>query len=74
MTIRRGKSPDNQIGEISELYGLSTDIKPTNNKFGYNGQRKINIKSGSTFMEVDTKKIFIFNEDANSSEGSWTEI
>ena len=38
-----GKTP-------SELYGLSTDVKPTN------------VNNASLFYEMDTKKIFMFDE------------
>ena len=34
----------------SELYGLSTDEKPTN------------VRNASVFYEMDTKKIFMFDE------------
>lgn len=44
---------------IANLYGASTDAKPTT---GY--------ANGSTFLEVDTGKIFLFNE----SDSSWTEL
>ena len=35
----------------SEMYGLSTDTKPTD------------VNNASTFYEMDTKKIFIFDEE-----------
>lgn len=35
----------------SELYGLSTDTKPTN------------VNNASVFYEMDTKKIFMFDEE-----------
>ena len=44
---------------IANLYGTSEDTKPTS---GY--------ANGSTFLEVDTGKIYLFNED--SSE--WVEM
>lgn len=44
---------------IANLYGTSEDTKPT---AGY--------ANGATFLEVDTGKIYLFNED--SSE--WVEM
>lgn len=44
---------------IANLYGTSTDSKPT---AGY--------ANGSTFLEVDTGKIYLFNEDASE----WVEL
>lgn len=44
---------------IANLYGTSTDSKPTT---GY--------ANGSTFLEVDTGKIFLFNE----STSAWVEL
>lgn len=43
----------------AELYGTSEDTKPT---AGY--------ANGSTFLEVDTGKIYLFNEDASE----WVEL
>lgn len=43
----------------AELYGTSSDTKPT---AGY--------ANGSTFVEVDTGKLFLFNE----AEQTWTEV
>lgn len=40
---------------VREYTGLSTDTKPTEDVWG-----------GSTFLEVDTKKIYIFNEDTST--------
>ena len=37
-------------GAKAELYGLSTDTKPTTN-----------VRAGSSFTEVDTSKIFVFS-------------
>jgi len=37
------------IGQKAELYGLSTDDKPT-----------VNVNPGSSFTELDTSKIYIF--------------
>lgn len=44
-----------------EFAGLSTDTKPTDG-----------IATGSLFHEVDTKKVYAFNEDGNSGE-EWIE-
>ena len=42
-----------------ELFGLSTDSKPTTG-----------IITGSTFVEVDTAKVYLFNE----SSSTWVEV
>ena len=47
--------------EIS-LKGLSTDTKPTAT------YKDIPIANGSTFMEINTKKLFYYDEDSDS----WT--
>ena len=44
---------------IAEFYGTSLDSKPTTG-----------ILNGSTFVEVDTGKLFLFNETA----GEWVEV
>lgn len=44
--------------EPKELYGTSSDTKPT-----------AEVVTGSMFVEVDTGKIYLFNEDA----GEWVE-
>ena len=48
-----------QTVQMSDLYGLSTDTKPTTG-----------LANGSMFVEVDTGKLFLFNEDT----GEWSEI
>ena len=45
--------------QIANLFGTSSDSKPTT---GY--------ANGSTFLEVDTGKIYLFNE----STSSWVEL
>lgn len=45
--------------QIANLFGTSEDTKPTT---GY--------ANGSTFLEVDTGKIYLFNE----STSSWVEL
>lgn len=45
--------------QIANLFGTSEDEKPTT---GY--------ANGSTFLEVDTGKIYLFNEDASE----WVEM
>ena len=42
-----------------EIYGLSTESKPTDN-----------LIMGSVFIEVNTGKVFLFNE----TSGSWVEV
>lgn len=41
--------------ELAELYGLSTDAKPMNEA------------NGAIFLEMDTKKVFIFDKEG----GQW---
>ena len=50
-------------GNIIEMRGLSTDEKPTEAIAGYS------VGNGSTFSEIDTGKIFMFN----GAESSWVE-
>lgn len=45
--------------QIANLFGTSNDSKPTT---GY--------ANGATFLEVDTGKIFLFNEDTST----WVEM
>lgn len=40
-----------------EFYGLSTDVKPTYI------EGVCNVTNGSIFLEIDTKKIFVFDEE-----------
>lgn len=42
-----------------EAFGLSTDSKPTTG-----------LITGSTFVEVDTAKVYLFNESASA----WVEV
>lgn len=49
-----GSQTDNRPFEI---YGLSTDDKPTQTLDGYP------ISNQSTFYEMDTKKVFMFDEE-----------
>ena len=48
-----------KILAVANLFGLSTDEKPTE---GY--------ANGTFFIEVDTGKLYLFNETA----GEWTEV
>lgn len=50
---------EGQAKFIAELFGTSNDDKPTS---GY--------CNGTTFLEVDTGKIYLFNEDTSS----WVEV
>ena len=50
---------DGTVKQMADLFGTSSDSKPTT---GY-----IN---GSTFLEVDTGKIFLFNE----ATSAWVEL
>ena len=55
-TVERAFTADKKY---VELFGLSTDSKPTTG-----------IVTGSVFVEVDTGKCFLFNEDASE----WVEM
>lgn len=44
-------------GIFNEYYGLSTDTKPVAD--GLNG---------STFYEIDTRDLYMYNEDGNTGE------
>ena len=46
-----------------ELYGLSTDEKPTE-KFGHT-----TIPNGSTFVEMDTLNVYFYDSDSDSWTG-----
>lgn len=50
---------DGEVKQMADLYGTSTDSKPTE---GY--------VNGSAFLEVDTSKVYLFNEDYSS----WNEV
>lgn len=47
------------VAHMTEFFGNSTDTKPTDN-----------LVNGSTFVEVDTGKLFLFNEAASA----WVEV
>ena len=50
-----------------KLVGLSTDTKPTNDRIG----------NGSTFLELDTGKVYMLQEGENQQgerTATWTEI
>ena len=49
---------------VLELYGLSTDEKPINKING------LHILNGSTYLEMDTSKVFVYSE----SDETWYEI
>ena len=51
------KIADKSNNNYLELYGLSTDVKPTDTV------DNLKIKNGSTFYEMNTKRCFIFSEE-----------
>lgn len=51
----------NKFNNVIELYGLSTDIKPIKN-LQFNNSNYL-IRNGSTYYEMDTKKVFIYDEE-----------
>lgn len=48
---------------VLEMRGKSTDTKPTTAYIGFT------VGNGSTFYEIDTGKLYMFDADA----GTWTE-
>lgn len=46
--------PNGEVFYLCELRGLSTDVKPTN----INGGK---IENGSSFIEIDTGDIYLYN-------------
>lgn len=55
--IPHGKSVDSTEAVV-ELYGLSTDSKPTD------------VHNATLFLEMDTKKVYIFN----GASSTWIEL
>ena len=51
----------NKFNNTIELYGLSSDVKPTDNYKFYSSTYKI--RNGSIFYEIDTKQAFMFDEE-----------
>lgn len=47
------------VGNMTEFFGNSTDTKPTTN-----------LVNGSTFVEVDTGDLYLFNE----ATSSWVKV
>ena len=58
----------NKFNNTLELYGLSTDEKPTD-KFNFCGV-DYRITNSSTFYEMDSKAAFIFSEEGKT----WYEV
>lgn len=50
------KYGDNSTSAVCEITGLSTDTKPIDKIDG------VCIGNGSTFIEMDTQKVFIFDK------------
>lgn len=63
--IRNIAAHDVVIGKkkYMEYAGLSGDTKPTNKK----------IATGSTFLEVDTGNVYLYNEDGAAGE-KWVKV
>ena len=55
--ITMSKYGDNANYKWMELFGLSTDTKPTKKFEGFT------LRNSSTFYEMDTKKSYIFDEE-----------
>lgn len=51
-----------QDGSRLSVYGLSTDTKPTTVE--YIKGCPVSVPNASTFYEMNTKKVFMFNADA----------
>ena len=54
VTIFMKYSAGAEGGSVSEIYGLSTDTKPTN------------VHNASIFYEMDTKKMYLFDKENTS--------
>lgn len=52
---------------VLDLRGLSTDIKPTRTNDEPYGKV---LGNGSTFIEIDTSKVFMYDEDGDA----WNEF
>lgn len=50
----------NKFNNTLTMYGLKTDIKPTDKIELY--EKKYLVTNGSTFYEMDTKTAFLFDE------------
>jgi hypothetical protein len=65
ITIESQHNVGDRLGKISfELRGLSTDEKPTET---YGGA---NIANGSIFLEMDTQKIWFYDEATSAWVGN----
>lgn len=51
----------NTFNNTIEMYGLSSNTKPID-KIEFHGS-KYSITNGSTFYEMDTKSVFLFDEE-----------
>ena len=58
-SVTRFSLENGAVKIIATLYGNSTDTKPTEN-----------FANGSSFVEVDTGKLYLFDEEASS----WVEV
>lgn len=47
----------------SLFWGLSTDIKPINNFSEPESNAAVPIENGSIFIEMDTKKVFVYDRE-----------
>lgn len=50
--VTLGRAGYQQTSNTAEYYGKSTDEKPTED-----------VQNGSTFYEIDTQKVFMFDEE-----------
>ena len=61
--VKNEKIDKNETKFTVELRGLSTDTKPT----VFNGKT---IENGSSFIEIDTGKIYLFDKESQE----WKEV
>lgn len=54
---------DNANRMDSLFWGLSTDIKPINSFAEAGNSTGILIENGSIFVEIDTKKVFVYDRE-----------
>lgn len=53
--VTLGRAAYQETSRVSEFYGKSTDEKPIEN-----------VENGSSFYEIDTQKVFIFDEETQT--------
>lgn len=60
ITVYKTTTSPTDGAAIFELRGLSTDTKPTDEYIGFT------VGNGSTYYEINTGKLFMFNAEAST--------